>query len=528
MAVGVRLFIKARLQKTFALEDVSLLIGVVFLISAEAILFVFKKDVYLVEAILLHASQVTPPSDIVQRTAANQKWVTTALELLWMAIISVKFSFLLFFRKFIGSCRRLMVYWWIAVGFNLLVFGYGIASYVAPCSGGHGTKSSVCGQGDSMRLIINYAIAQVVLDVVGDIMILAIPVYLWWNVKIHWDQKIPTLISLCLALLLAIFKMLRPAAMGTPKDVTDLTWSVYWQYIVAEVGVILAAAAAYRAVAIPESADDTGSQGLAPAALWRRPRRSSEKRALLWSLRTPSTWRSKSESSSATASTTRLDANDRNSMPEPKIPQPKPAHARKARPMILTHGFDFGFDRLVHGCPVPNTPRRTGIRTFIAGPGSRSRPASHVKADASRGSGTFAEASASRQSGHWHWPTDGVIRVEEGIESYSIHVRGSQDLTREAAEHEEVPELPDNCVSRPGAESRAESAGGGSRHDEEPNDCVSEQGSDSRAESPGQGSAPGEEPDGEQPDKDSDPGDRNEDHKQEDAGQGDDRIVEEV
>ena len=59
--------------------------------------------------------------------------VTIVLILAWLAISSVKLSFLFLFRRLIDRLGYILFYWWIVLVYVLAVSGYGAAVNVLSC-----------------------------------------------------------------------------------------------------------------------------------------------------------------------------------------------------------------------------------------------------------------------------------------------------------------------------------------------------------------------------------------------------------
>ena len=133
LGVCARFYIRIRIQRAFSLDDGILLFGLACLTCAEGLLFVFRDDMYLIEAILMRPGQTVIPKNFMDSAYSYQKWVAATLLLLWMAIASVKFSFLFLFRKLIDRLRPLVVYWWIVLAFNLVAVFLGISNYLLAC-----------------------------------------------------------------------------------------------------------------------------------------------------------------------------------------------------------------------------------------------------------------------------------------------------------------------------------------------------------------------------------------------------------
>lgn len=97
------------------------------------LLFKFIDKMYLVGASEAGAQGVVYPVDFAEEAFDFGKFATAALILTWCSIASVKFSYLFIFRKLIDRVRPMLVYWWVAVVYNVLICMYGASVYVASC-----------------------------------------------------------------------------------------------------------------------------------------------------------------------------------------------------------------------------------------------------------------------------------------------------------------------------------------------------------------------------------------------------------
>ena len=141
---------------------------------------------YLVQALVFGVPGADIPPDILQQSYKFHKWITVTLMLAWCAIMAVKFSFLFFFRKLIERLRPMIIYWWVVTAFNVAILGYGIAVYYVACpyyndprlrtSNRHGHPQTQlltpwlvqCSSAPGRAKILRFAIAQTVLDALGD------------------------------------------------------------------------------------------------------------------------------------------------------------------------------------------------------------------------------------------------------------------------------------------------------------------------------------------------------------------------
>ena len=88
---------------------------------------------YLMEALITKLPGIELPVDLLQEVNAFHKWVSAVGTLCWCAIMAVKFSFLVLFRRLIQGIKSLVVFWWIVTVFNIGILGYGISINFISC-----------------------------------------------------------------------------------------------------------------------------------------------------------------------------------------------------------------------------------------------------------------------------------------------------------------------------------------------------------------------------------------------------------
>ena len=129
----VRFYIRVRIQKQFSLDDAFLIFGLSCLTCAVGVLFTFLDDLYTAEAYSLEDPSFVFTLGFINQSFNYHKMVTIVLMLSWCAIGCVKLSYLFLFRRLIDRLRPMVIYWYIAVAFNLATIGYGIAVYYLAC-----------------------------------------------------------------------------------------------------------------------------------------------------------------------------------------------------------------------------------------------------------------------------------------------------------------------------------------------------------------------------------------------------------
>ena len=110
-----------------------------------------------------------------------------------------------------------------------------------------------------------YSIAQIVVDIVGDLMskqlrsfskrslsqalVLYIPCRLIWKVKIRLARELALASCLCLTVVVMVCTVMRITGLSYYKSV-DAVWETFWQYVSASVGLCLTSVAAFRSLFI--------------------------------------------------------------------------------------------------------------------------------------------------------------------------------------------------------------------------------------------------------------------------------------
>ncbi|ORX96643.1 hypothetical protein BCR34DRAFT_628782 [Clohesyomyces aquaticus] len=255
LAVTARFLIQIRVGKKFALDDAFLMFGLASLIAALIVFYIkVHEPMYLLYALMAQTPGATPiPLHEIPRLSDElRKHVTITLILCWCTIMAVKFSFLFFFKKLVDRIYSMYVYWWVIIVYNIGFMGYGAAVYYLACPYEGGDRRA-CGCTSTRKgLLVKHATAQMTLDVIGDLMILAIPIAIIWRVKIRWSQRIVLAFSLYLTFLLIIITIIRISGL-IHNNIVDQVWEIYWTLLSAEVGIIMASAISFRAFFVPRS-----------------------------------------------------------------------------------------------------------------------------------------------------------------------------------------------------------------------------------------------------------------------------------
>ncbi|KAG4437710.1 hypothetical protein IFR05_006793 [Cadophora sp. M221] len=255
IAAAARFWIRLRIQGEFSVDDGFLIFGLCCLISGLGFLYTYMDDMMFVEGMLTGGASFFReiPDNWQQIAYRYQRNVAVTCLLTWAAIVSVKLSFLFFFKRLLDRMHSMLVYWYIVLAFSLAVSAYGFSVYIVPCPYFFDARSFQCGQGAKTKLTFDYAISQMILDVTSDLMILVIPVHILWRVRIRLMKKVAIGSSLCLTIVMIAVTIVRASGIRQ-GSVIDSVWETYWQVMSAEVGLIMTSATAFRTLFIARTA----------------------------------------------------------------------------------------------------------------------------------------------------------------------------------------------------------------------------------------------------------------------------------
>jgi hypothetical protein len=122
-----------RIQRQFGLDDFFSVLGFLMLTCAMGMLYYYVEEMYVAEAILVREGDFSLSYAAIEESLDYNKWSTVSLILLWLAITSVKLSFLALFRKLVDRIPAMTKYLWFVVAYVVVVAGYGTSVYVQVC-----------------------------------------------------------------------------------------------------------------------------------------------------------------------------------------------------------------------------------------------------------------------------------------------------------------------------------------------------------------------------------------------------------
>lgn len=96
-------------------------------------LYHFVDMMFVAEALLLYPKDFQLSFELIQVSFEFQKWAAVSLITTWVAINTVKLSFLALFRKLVDRIRPLVIYWWFVLVYTIVVGCWGVSAYIVPC-----------------------------------------------------------------------------------------------------------------------------------------------------------------------------------------------------------------------------------------------------------------------------------------------------------------------------------------------------------------------------------------------------------
>ena len=106
---------------------------------------------------------------------------------------------------------------------------------------------ATCVQPGALNFAFALAITDVVLDIATDLMIVVIPIYIVWSVRIKLHQKFIVGIFLSLNLVMTLTAIIRRSGFKY-RGTFDTVWLFTWHHIEASVAVIMISITAFRSI----------------------------------------------------------------------------------------------------------------------------------------------------------------------------------------------------------------------------------------------------------------------------------------
>ena len=214
-------------------------------------------------------ANLLPAKMVIDAITTIQHYTYTFGSLIWATIFLVKFSYLAFFRLLIDRQHFMLIYWRIACVVTFLAAVFDISSPFIGCSQ-FGRNSILCSNDYYMQRLLAVEGVTISLDIITDLMILSLPVYLLYKVKIKPKQKVGVGSFLCLSVFMIIIAIIRISRVHAADFEI---WACFWQQLEGCVAVLMVSLTAFRTLFISKHSSSSDQ---------RRPKFSDTLRRRLW------------------------------------------------------------------------------------------------------------------------------------------------------------------------------------------------------------------------------------------------------
>ncbi|KAL8698456.1 MAG: hypothetical protein Q9224_001842 [Gallowayella concinna] len=249
--VAIRLWLRMRLR----LDDYLLLCSTACLVAATGLLYYGTPVIFLSAKLTFDPSAVFESginqNDLLHDVNLIPKINWAYLALSWATIFLIKFGFLSLFRQLVDRVPPVYKFWKGTLIVTVLVGAFTICDGFVACpkqGSDAGRRAVEC---SATPEVLNKALAvgitAITLDMLTDVLILTIPIWLLWRVQISRKQKLGLAGFLCLSVCMIVMAIARVSGIHY-RGKFDNTWIFMWQQIEACVAVTMLSLTAFRSI----------------------------------------------------------------------------------------------------------------------------------------------------------------------------------------------------------------------------------------------------------------------------------------
>ena len=252
------------------LDDFLLLLACICLITSTVLLNEAAPTLYTIGLFGRTGLAVSiPKALIIQFISKIQRYSYPFGTLIWTTIFLVKFSYLAFFRLLIDRQRPIIIYWRIAMLVTGIAAVFNISSAFIGCAK-FGDDNYLCSNAYYTRRILAVEAVTISLDIITDLLILVVPLYLLHKVRIRLAQKVGVGSFLCLSSFMVIIAVIRISRVHE----TDFeVWASFWQQFEGCIAVLMISLTAFRTLFITKQSSASDAK---------KPKASDTYRRRLW------------------------------------------------------------------------------------------------------------------------------------------------------------------------------------------------------------------------------------------------------
>jgi hypothetical protein len=266
IAAIVRLGVKIRNDRRLEIDDGFLVVALCCSLAAWVFVWQIRDLIYLQMEMVLGMKEIE--LEDLNSMLVYFKWYNASMVLTWMAVYSVKLSFMFFFRKLISRVRPLEIYWWAIMAVLIpsaifsAFFGFWICTdfsitylckFKLPLSTrtqdiANGLCIANCPVSSMMYREEIYLYATAALDIFIDLLIISLPIILLSKINISLKRKLILGMALCLSIFMIVICIIRVTTGKLSNGIIDATWLGLWQCIETNTAIILVSSTTFRSL----------------------------------------------------------------------------------------------------------------------------------------------------------------------------------------------------------------------------------------------------------------------------------------
>ncbi|KAI9817312.1 MAG: hypothetical protein M1832_004734 [Thelocarpon impressellum] len=222
---GFRLYVRRVKLRRFFWDDACHVFAWVILLVSAALYTSIAPVLYRVMAVT-SGQQLLTVDFITRDIPRYVDFQFASTILFWVVLWAVKFSFLIFYRRFFRDLRSHMIAWWAVTAFTSLAFIACLVPLLTACgSTAAYFRINACLTDSAIRRTKFSIKISTSVDVLSDLMIMALPLRILWSLNITKRQKAGLATAFSLATIVIVFAIIRAVqthATLTPQAISSL------------------------------------------------------------------------------------------------------------------------------------------------------------------------------------------------------------------------------------------------------------------------------------------------------------------
>lgn len=267
-----RLYVKLRSFRRLYSDDYLVFAAWIMLLAFAILWQVEVPTLYLQYAVQSGNARFTP--GFINKDTELLRSIVPFTILFYSCLWAVKISLLLFFRRLGSSVRGQRIWWWSIFVITVIAWVACIGDINWRCSLGSYYwiyVTSHCNSAESVLFEFHTLVANCVVDLVTDCLILSLPLMIIWRVKIPLRKKSVLIAVFSLTVVVMVVSIVRVAVVNSPTKNPSISWLYLWSSIEMTTSIIVACLVSFRQLFITSrSGNQPGRarQDNAPSALY--------------------------------------------------------------------------------------------------------------------------------------------------------------------------------------------------------------------------------------------------------------------